>query len=157
MGRRGPPPTPTALKILRGNPGRRPLNPNEPQPERASPTCPEWMPPAGRTEWERIVPELDRLNMLTLLDIGMLEGLCNAYARAIRADKEVEERGITFTTDKGFVVKNPAVGVGDAAWDRYKKFCAEFGLTPASRSRIQVKPPEKPTSDKDFLLGKRSG
>ena len=26
MGRRGPPPTPTRIKMLRGNPGKRPLN-----------------------------------------------------------------------------------------------------------------------------------
>jgi hypothetical protein len=36
------PPVPFPLKVLRGNPGKRPL-PNEPQPARP-PTCPE--PPA---------------------------------------------------------------------------------------------------------------
>jgi hypothetical protein len=32
MGLRGPAPEPTALKLLRGNPGKRPLNTLEPKP-----------------------------------------------------------------------------------------------------------------------------
>ncbi|HZK10243.1 MAG TPA: phage terminase small subunit P27 family, partial [Clostridia bacterium] len=37
MATRGRKPKPTALKVLEGNPGKRPLNKNEPQPERKAP------------------------------------------------------------------------------------------------------------------------
>ena len=48
MGRRGPTPEPTVLRMLRGNPGRRPLNDSEPQPEPLSEQdrraiCPAWL------------------------------------------------------------------------------------------------------------------
>jgi hypothetical protein len=37
---RGRRPKPTRLKVLTGNPGKRPLNMDEPQPEPAIPDCP---------------------------------------------------------------------------------------------------------------------
>ena len=36
----GPPPKPTKLKLLAGNPGKRPLNENEPEPEAVAPSVP---------------------------------------------------------------------------------------------------------------------
>ena len=44
MGARGPAPEPTALKILAGNPGKRKLPENEPQPQ-GTPICPAWLSP----------------------------------------------------------------------------------------------------------------
>ena len=61
----GPKPAPTALKKLAGNPGKRALNTREPQPESGAPPCPDWMPAEGRAQWGRVVPELDRLKLLT--------------------------------------------------------------------------------------------
>ena len=37
---RGRRPKPTRLKLLTGNPGKRPLNDDEPQPQAAIPECP---------------------------------------------------------------------------------------------------------------------
>ena len=45
MATRGRKPKPTALKVLEGNPGKRPLNENEPKPERKAPECPSWLEP----------------------------------------------------------------------------------------------------------------
>lgn len=39
----GPKPKPTAIKILEGNPGKRPLNLNEPKPQRIAPECPVYL------------------------------------------------------------------------------------------------------------------
>ena len=43
MAQRGRKPKPTALKVLEGNPGKRPLNLYEPTPEGDLPECPEWL------------------------------------------------------------------------------------------------------------------
>ena len=40
MAQRGRKPKPTVLKELEGNPGRRPLNKNEPKPNKKAPRCP---------------------------------------------------------------------------------------------------------------------
>jgi len=50
----GPPPTPTSLKILKGNPGKRPLNKKEPKPKLEIPTCPAHLCPEGKGEWKRV-------------------------------------------------------------------------------------------------------
>ena len=41
MGRRGPAPKPTAIKKAEGNPGKRKLNTEEPQPLPGVPECPD--------------------------------------------------------------------------------------------------------------------
>src|SRR5262245_15675518 len=56
-GQRGQAPMPTRLKILRGNPGRRPLNDAEPKPEAGIPKCPSWLSRKEKAEWKDITPD----------------------------------------------------------------------------------------------------
>jgi hypothetical protein len=42
---------PTRLKALTGNPGKRPLNANEPRPEPAVPECLPELNPIARQDW----------------------------------------------------------------------------------------------------------
>ena len=56
MATRGRKPTPTALKVLEGNPGKRKLNDNEPRPDKKAPSCPKWLEPSGagsQKRWSR--------------------------------------------------------------------------------------------------------
>ena len=53
MGRRGPPPKPTALRLLQGNPGKRRLNDAEPKPKQSLPRCPDWLPANAKIECPR--------------------------------------------------------------------------------------------------------
>jgi hypothetical protein len=48
---------PTALKIIQGNPGRRPISANEPQPEIGA-DPPDWLSPAAKEHWPLIVQTL---------------------------------------------------------------------------------------------------
>ena len=48
MGKRGPRPRPTALKLARGNPGKRRLNTDEPKPRTGVGDCPDWLDKEGR-------------------------------------------------------------------------------------------------------------
>ena len=50
MATRGRKPKPTALKVLEGNPGKRPLNENEPKPENKAPRCPSWLEQEAKNE-----------------------------------------------------------------------------------------------------------
>ena len=54
MGRRGPPPKPTHIRLLEGNPSKRPINRREPQPEKGAPPCPRWLTAEARVAWKRI-------------------------------------------------------------------------------------------------------
>ena len=78
----GPPPTPLRLRLLRGNPGKRPLRP-EPQPSRP-PRClerPPFVTGYAADEWDRVAAELHRLGLLTVLDIAVLAVYCMTYVR----------------------------------------------------------------------------
>ena len=45
MATKGRKPTPTAIKELEGNPGKRALNDKEPKPVKKAPACPKWLEP----------------------------------------------------------------------------------------------------------------
>jgi phage terminase small subunit len=65
---RGAKPTPTYLKLLKGNPGRRAVRAEiaPAQPE-SVPEPPEFLSSFARDEWWRVAPELHRLGLLTVL------------------------------------------------------------------------------------------
>jgi phage terminase small subunit len=65
---RGRKPTPTALKLVAGNPGKRPLNRHEPKPVTAIPTCPAHLMPTAKTEWKRLARYLHDLGVISELD-----------------------------------------------------------------------------------------
>jgi hypothetical protein len=76
----GPPPEPVRLKLLKGNPGRRPLRP-EPEPaiEPQCPPAPPYLSGYAAQEWEVVAPELHRLRLLTAVDLASLAAYCVAY------------------------------------------------------------------------------
>lgn len=142
MGARGPAPKPTALRIVEGNPGKKPLNHDEPKPTLGIPSCPMWLEPEAKKEWRRISRELDKIGMLTLVDGTALAGYCESYARWRQAERALTEHGnLTYETDTGYARERPEVGIAQRYLGLVKQFAAEFGLTPSSRTRITV--PEK--------------
>jgi phage terminase small subunit len=88
---RGRRPKPTHLKVLMGNPGKRPLNANEPRPEVAIPDCPVELGEVARREWDRMAPQLASLRILTHLDRAALAAYCGAYSRSRISAPEARE------------------------------------------------------------------
>jgi len=166
MGRRGPAPKPTAQKELEGNPGHRPLGKEtEPQPAKldGQPPAPKHIKGFARLEWDRAVPELYELGLLTKIDMGAIEGLCLAYGIAMKALAEIEKYGVMVKSEYGRR-PNPALKIHKENWTQYLRFCQEFGLTPSSRTRVRVDeaPPAKPGSTtqpkdqaKEFLFERK--
>ena len=65
---KGPAPTPTHLKLLRGNPGQRNLsNRREPMPALPTkpPEPPKYLIGFAREEWERIIVECYHVKLVT--------------------------------------------------------------------------------------------
>lgn len=150
---RGRKPKPTQLKVLEGNPGKRPLNAAEPQPRPERPTCPRWLLPEAKREWRRIVPELARLGLLTIVDRAALAAYCQAYARWRQAEEELARlKNTVMATPSGYVQQLPQVTISQKERQLMKAFLTEFGLTPASRTRLSVEPPGD-ESEFERLLG----
>lgn len=144
----GAKPKPTKIKKLEGNPGKRPLNEKEPQPKRLEDIkAPNWLDRKAKAEWNRVVPELHRLGILTKIDISTLEAYCQSYAKWKEAELFLMKHGMTTLRVKkdrdGNVLSEqsapyPEVYIANNALDQMRKLAAEFGMTPASRTRIQV-------------------
>lgn len=145
MGRRGPPPKPTKLKIAAGNPGKRPLNKHEPQPVGRAPRMPSWLSKRAKTEWRRIVPELTTLGLLSRIDLAALAAYCQSYAELEEATRTLDKEGrvcaLPILDKQGVKIgeklkSHPAVQQQRDAARLVKQFISEFGLTPASRTRV---------------------
>ena len=140
---KGRKPTPTNLKVLSGNPGKRPLPNNEPKPEPIAPDCPEWLHEDAKTEWQRIAPQLERLGLLTQIDMTILAGYCESWAQYKKAIEFIHKHGEAFPIkDENGKIKYlqqvPQVSIANKALANVKAIAAEFGMTPSSRGRIQV-------------------
>jgi len=147
-------PLPTNLKILRGNPGKRPLPKNEPRPPKDKPSCPAFVTGDARKEWKRIAPLLAAMGLLSKIDRTALAAYCTAYARWLKAEKIVKEKGELYKTASGNVMTSPMLWVANKAMDQMHKFMAEFGMTPSSRTRITTSEDGPESAFKRFLGGK---
>ena len=136
MATRGRKPKPTSLKILEGNPGKRPLNMNEPSPPAENIVCPDWLEEDAKAEWERLAPTLTQMGVLTEADLLAFAGYCQAYARWREAEEFISQHGSIFQTPSGYVQTVPQVSIAHTNLKIMQSFCSEFGLTPSSRSRI---------------------
>ena len=144
---KGRKPKPTKLKILAGNPGKRPLNEDEPQFAPSLPEPPAFLSEEAKTEWERIAGALYLQGVLTAVDRGALAGCCQAYGRWMQAELALAGLAAKDPTTFGLLLKtpygpvcNPLVAIAHKSFELYVRTCAEFGMTPSSRSRIKAFP-----------------
>lgn len=150
--------TPTKLKLLRGNPGRRPLNDREPQPAAEKPPCPAFLSVRAKREWRRISKELFALGLLTRVDRSALAAYCDSYAVWQEAVEGLAKTGLIIKTQQGNVIQSPLLGIVNRAKDQMHKFLTEFGMTPASRVRLTITAPEAGASRlQKFLSGGKDG
>lgn len=136
MAQRGRKPKPTALKELEGNPGGRPLNKKEPKPAKKAPRCPSWLEAEAKKEWKRMSKALERMGLLTEMDMAAFAGYCQAYARWKEAEEFITQHGTIIRTPNGYLQQVPQVSIAQTNQKIMLKFCEQFGLTPSARSRI---------------------
>ncbi len=133
---RGGKPVPTKLKILRGNPGHRPLK-NEIQVEASTPEPPEHLSKVAKAEWKRITKELESIGLLSQIDMAALAAYCYAYGNWAEATESMKTTGLVIETKQGNLIQNPYLGVANRAIDIMMKCLVEFGMTPSSRTRLK--------------------
>jgi P27 family predicted phage terminase small subunit len=140
---RGRKPNPTHLKLVKGNPGKRPINESEPKPRRERPSAPAHVSDKARETWGYVTAMLDSMGVLTKADVVALEMLCEAYADYLSARAELKAFGKNYyetVNQTGGVMHraHPAVAVMQDADRRIKAWLAEFGMTPSARSRVKA-------------------
>ena len=136
MATRGRKPTPTAIKELEGNQGKRALNDKEPKPVKKAPACPKWLEDEAKKEWRRLAKQMEQLGILTQVDMAAFAGYCQAYARWKEAEEFITQHGSIVKTPSGYWQQVPQVSIAQTYLKIMNKFAEQFGLTPSSRSRI---------------------
>lgn len=143
---RGRKPKPTHLKLVSGNPGRRPLNDAEPKPKISVPVPPAELSDDARQEWQAVTPRLYAIGMLADIDRAALAAYCQAYGRwaqaeralAVMAARDAVTRGLLIKTTNGNAIQNPLVGTANKAMADMVRYAAEFGMTPSARARLKA-------------------
>jgi len=138
---RGRKPQPTALKLLRGLPGKRALNAAEPVHEALDATCPtELVDLVARAEWDRIAGRLIQRGQVTVVDRSTLLGYCLKYAQWQALETEAAKHPFLVKSPSGYPMPNPALGMANRAFGLVLKTAAELGITPSARSRVSAQP-----------------
>lgn len=145
----GRPPKPTSLKLVTGNPGKRGLNKQEPDPTYlADLTPPAWLTGPATKVWEEIAPRLARSKLLTEVDVDALAMGCVSiaqYRQAARVAGESLVRSKIVEDENGKPVEtgeclNPWLIVQSMAFKQSNALFQQFGMTPAARTRIAIQP-----------------
>jgi P27 family predicted phage terminase small subunit len=138
-------PSPTALKVLRGNPGKRPLNVDEPTIPAADPSFDT--PPreladdlVAAAEWTRVAPLLRRVGLVSATERAALTALCQQWSRYLAAHQQVMTLGMCIETTKSVPIPNPYLLVADRALHHCQRLWSELGLTPSGRARASKLP-----------------
>ena len=144
MAPRGRKPKPTHLKVVTGNPGKRQINKNEPQPDLSTPAPPPHLSDEAKVEWGRVCDQLYRLKLLSDIDRASLAAYAQAYGRWVQAERALAKmaesdgvtKGLLVKTRNGNAIQNPLVGTANKAMADMMRYAAEFGMTPSARSRL---------------------
>lgn len=114
--------------------------------------CPSWLTAAERKVWDRLAPEMQRLNLLTPLDVPAFASLCVIYAELQWAAKQ---RGRWVKGSTGQLKMHPVNQYRLQLIEKLRVLTESFGATPASRARVEellplVEPaPTKPRPTRD--------
>lgn len=130
---------PTNIEIAEGNPGHRAINTREPKPMEIQPRMPDYLDAQARREWRRLCPMLERMRVLTEADGIALANLCVDYSLLQKAQEDLAKTGLLVKNPKtGMIHQNPLLNIASVVSGRVARGLREFGLTPASRSKIQT-------------------
>jgi P27 family predicted phage terminase small subunit len=145
MGSRGPRSQPTSLRILRGNPGHRPLNEGEPQSPADAIEPPSYLQGASLEKWHEVVKKLEDMSLMTNADVDTIARYCVMFERYQKYLDQVR-RGLdvlVMREESGrvrYMQITPAATMLAKLDEQMLRVEREFGFTPASRSEINASP-----------------
>jgi P27 family predicted phage terminase small subunit len=137
--------TSTALKVLKGTNQPSRINQNE-MPViviTKIPHPPKWFSPLARKIYKDCTRTLMASRILSKVDLQLLVAYCHEYSNYLeimeKFDTDIEEQIVTSITKSGSIKQiNPLFKIAMASLDRAKIIGVEFGLTPSSRSKVNI-------------------
>ena len=130
--------TPSAIKRMRGNPGKRGQNHQEPAFEAELPEAPDVLEGDALAEWNLRAAELADKLVITAVDTAVLMLYCQAYADWKHHRMALKNEADFLLTEKGYSYPNPRIGLINTLGDKLARYAAELGMTPASRTKVKT-------------------
>jgi len=138
---------PTSVKLLKGSYRKDRENAREPKPAVGAPPARRGMAADVRTWYRRLVTVLDPLRVATAADGIALELCASALVEHFAARAVITRDGATYTTvtpaGSTMTRARPEVAIAAEAWRRGAAMLRDFGLSPASRPRVNAAPPDR--------------
>lgn len=147
---RGRKPKPNALKLLAGNPGKRPIKEEIALPSEL-PECPDHLDDRAEREWDRITKLLANTGLIKQTDQAVLAAYCMCYSRWQDAESQLRKTGAVLKSPNGMPIQNPYLQIANKALAQLKQFMVELGFSPTSRARVHADPPKGADEDAAFL------
>ena len=149
---RGRKPTPTNLKLLKGETRPSRINKNEPKPKPLAPAAAAWLSADARKLRKGLAPKLEALGILTEADGASFDLMLTHYSLASEAARTLKKEGSIIEDSKGYPAKHPAVQILRDHSAAFLRYAAEFGLTPSSRARLNLVTPEEEIDELEEFL-----
>lgn len=149
---RGRKPEPTNIKLARGIEPRRRKHEPKPAPLLVG-EPPDLLDDEAAAKWRELAPKLEKLGVLTVADADSLALLCQSWALAQQARRDLDENGMTLPTGK----RNPSLLTWRENVALFTRLSALFGLNPSDRTRIGVQRQDDSDDPMELLLRSRGG
>ena len=153
---------PTKLKLIHGTFRKDRAPANEPEPEKVTdiPRPPSYLDKYAKKLWKSLAGELVEKGILTVVDIPALEITCELYGQYRLAHEAVfcpvdpetgkkVKRSLAEYMEGRNSQTMPEHIAMTKAFSMFRAYLIEFGLTPASRSRLDV--PKIPEDKEDLM------
>jgi len=131
-------PTPTAIKLCRGNPGQRPINEDEPKPPPADVNPPRGLLGEALVKWEEMSRLLLGMGVFTQADRTTLERYCLMHEQWCDLQKYFKENPRTQLTQTGYSQITAEATLEKQLRADLLAIERQFGMTPAARSTMKV-------------------
>lgn len=172
MGQRGPKTLPANVHALRNNPSKKNLGvllDETVRPKVEIPVMPTHLAEEAKREWRRITKHLEVLGLISQIDRAALAAYCTAWGDYVWAELRIEalnaaalkkakaalkdeesgepiedagEAGRIWDTPSGYKQISVPMQIRNRALEMMGKFLAEFGMSPAARSRVTASDPQ---------------
>jgi P27 family predicted phage terminase small subunit len=100
------------------------------------PAAPPGMSAEAKAEWRRVLPVLVERRVLSAADLAACERYCEATGDIAIARAAIAADGAYVLNRLGELKRHPAFATLRESTAEARRWAAELGLTPASRSRV---------------------
>ena len=117
---------------------------------------PEYLDPLAQSYYEFLVTELEVSDILSNLDIPLLEQTADCLSKLRQSDDIINLEGLVLTQVDRYgntiIKEHPAVGIKQKYLNQFRALSTQLGLSPASRAQLAGMKVEQKEEKEDPLL-----